>query len=72
MKLIDANVNVFDDFVLLDVTRKYICCDGELANYSHFILRFSNLATAMRYVSQMTRMITDNDYHVTIHVVGVL
>lgn len=72
MRIIDVNINVIsDDVIYLTVVRKYICCNGDLANYSTFTLRFKHLSRAMNYVSQMTRLITDKDYHLTLNVVRV-
>ncbi len=72
MRIIDCNINVIsDDVIYLSVVRKYICCNGDLANYTRFNLRFSSLTRALRYVEQMTSMLCDNDYHVSINVVRV-
>ena len=73
MRIIDANINVIsDDVVYLTVVRKYVCCDGDLANFSKFSLRFKCLSSAMHYVGQMVRLLTDTDYHVTVNILRVL
>lgn len=72
MRIIDANINVIsDDVVYLTVVRKYVCCNGDLANYTKFSLRFKCLSRAMHYVGQMVRLLTDKDYHVTVNIVRV-
>lgn len=72
MRLIDVNINVIsDDVVYLTVVRKYVCCNGDLANYTKFSLRFKQLSRAMHYVGQMMRLLTDKDYHVSVNIVRV-
>lgn len=72
MRIIDCNINVIaDDVIYLTVVRKYICFNGDLANYSTFTLRFKHLSRAMNYVTQMARLLTDKDYHLTLNVVRV-
>lgn len=72
MRKIDVNINVIsDDIIYLTVVRKYICCNGDLANYSKFTLRFQHLSRAMHYVGQMMRLLTDKDYHVSVNIVRV-
>lgn len=72
MKVIICDINVIaDDVIYLTVVRKYICCNGDLANYSKFTLRFKHLSRAMNYVTQMVRLLTDKDYHVTVNIVRV-
>jgi len=72
MRIIDANINVIsDDVVYLTVVRKYVCCNGDLANYTKFSLRFPNLLRATHYVSQLVSLLTDTDYHVTVNIVRV-
>lgn len=72
MRKIDVNINVIsDDIIYLTVVRKYICCNGDLANYSKFTLQFQHLSRAMHYVGQMMRLLTDKDYHVSVNIVRV-
>lgn len=72
MRIIDVNINVIsDDVVYLTVVRKYVCCNGDLANYTKFSLRFKCLSRAMHYVGQMMRLLTDKDYHVSVNIVRV-
>ncbi len=70
MRIIDCNIDVItDDVVYLTVVRKYVCCNGDLANYSKFTLRFKHLSRAMHYVGQMVRLLSDKDYHVSVNIV---
>lgn len=72
MRLIDCQINVIsDDIVYLTVVRKYVCCNGDLANYTKFTLHFKHLSRAMHYVGQMIRLLTDKDYHVSVNIVRV-
>lgn len=72
MRIIDCRIDVIsDDVVYLTVVRKYVCCNGDLANYSKFTLRFKHLSRAMHYVGQMMRLLTDKDYHVSVNIVRV-
>ena len=71
MRLIDVNINVIDGRCYVTVVRKYICWDGDLANYSKFTHIYDNLASALRFVNQMVLLLTDTDYHVTVNVVRV-
>ena len=72
MRIIDCNINVIsDDIVYLTVVRKYVCCNGDLANYTKFSLRFKHLSRAMHYVGHMVRLLTDTDYHVSVNIVRV-
>ena len=73
MRIIDCRIDVIsDDIVYLTVVRKYVCSNGDLANYSKFTLRFKHLSRAMHYVGQMVRLLTDTDYHVSVNIVRVL
>mgnify|MGYP007039775995 FL=1 len=70
MRIIDCKIDVIsDDVVYLTVVRKYVCCNGDLANYSKFTLRFKHLSRAMHYVGQMVRLLSDKDYHVSVNIV---
>lgn len=70
MRIIDCNIYVItDDVVYLTVVRKYVCCNGDLANYSKFKLRFKHLSRAMHYVGQLVRLLSDKDYHVSVNIV---
>ena len=72
MRIIDCRIDVIsDDVVYLTVVRKYVCCNGDLANYSKFTLRFKHLSRAMHYVGQMVRLLSDKDYHVSVNIVRV-
>lgn len=72
MRLIDCRINVIsDDIVYLTVVRKYVCCNGDLANYVKFNHRYDNLSSALRFVNQMVLLLHDIDYHVTVNVVRV-
>lgn len=71
MRFIDANINVLDDVVFLTIIRRYVCSDGDLANYTKFTYRYPNLASALRFVNQMVLLLNDTDYHVTVNVVRV-
>lgn len=72
MRIIDCEIDVIsDDVVYLIVVRKYVCCNGDLANYSKFTLRFKHLSRAMHYVGQMVRLLSDKDYHVSVNIVRV-
>ena len=72
MRIIDCNINVVaDDIVYLTVVRKYVCCDGDLANYVKFNHRYFSLSSALRFVDQMVLLLNDTDYHVTVNVVRV-
>lgn len=71
MRLIDANINVLDDVVFLTIIRRFVCSDGDLANYTKFTHRYPNLSSALRFVNQMVLLLNDTDYHVTVNVVRV-
>lgn len=72
MRIIDCQINVIsDDIVYLTVVRKYVCCNGDLVNYTKFTLRFKHLSRAMHYVGQMMCLLTDKDYHVSVNIVRV-
>ncbi len=72
MRIIDCRIDVIsDDVVYLTVVRKYVCSNGDLANYSKFTLRYKHLSRAMHYVGQMVRLLTDTDYHVSVNIVRV-
>ena len=72
MRIIDCRIDVIsDDIVYLTVVRKYVCSNGDLANYSKFTLRYKHLSRAMHYVGQMVRLLTDTDYHVSVNIVRV-
>lgn len=73
MKLIDVNINVIsDDVIYVTVTSKNVSNNsGDWLNYSKYTLRFKHLSRAMNYVSQMVRLLTDKDYHVTVNIVRV-
>ncbi len=72
MRMIDCQINVIsDDIVYLTVIRKFVCSNGDLANYTKFSLRFKHLSHAMHYVGQMVRLLADPDYHVSVNIVRV-
>ena len=73
MRIIDIDINVIsDDLIYITVTSKNVPTDsGDWLNYSKYSCRFKNLTRAMNYVSQMTRLLTDKDYHLTLNVVRV-
>lgn len=72
MRVINVYINVIsNDVIYYTLVRKYVCSNGDLANYSKFTLRFSSLTRALRYFDQMVLMLNDEDYHVSLNVVKV-